>query len=378
VYVFLLTATIYAYLQEKYSQTALLAALCVLTRPDALIFLGPLALDRAWNVWNANQRQFGTTVLAARREIGLAAAPLVSWAVIATWYYGSPIPHSITAKTNAYRLPDTQALVRLLQHYATPFMEHLTFGTWWIAVGLVLYLFLFMVGARALFKTNPRIWPWLMYPHAYFAVFALANPLIFRWYLTPPLPAYIFVVLAGLHSIFVPKETPNVSRLRKWLVVAFVLIAPTVLSLRDWTFMPDHGINRPAPNMAWIKLELLYEEAANYVSETIQPDPNSVLAAGDVGMLGYATELPMLDTVGLNSPETLPYYPADPTIYEIGYAVAPDLIIDHSPDIIVLLEVYGRKGLFINERFRAEYSLAHTIATDIYGSEGMLIYVKNP
>jgi len=43
-----------------------------------------------------------------------------------------------------------------------------------------------------------------------------------------------------------------------------------------------------------------------------------------------------------------------------------------------LLEVYGRKGLFINERFRAEYSLAHTIATDIYGSEGMLIYVKNP
>jgi hypothetical protein len=70
-------------------------------------------------------------------------APVVVWSILATGAYGSPIPHSVVAKAAAYHLPREAALVRLLQHISTPFIEHEVLGLGWIAVGLVLYPALF-------------------------------------------------------------------------------------------------------------------------------------------------------------------------------------------------------------------------------------------
>ena len=63
-----------------------------------------------------------------------------------------------------------------------------------------------------------------------------------------------------------------------------------------WEIHPDHGPDRPAPKMAWIKLELLYRQASEKLIDKIQPQ--QVLAAGDVGVLGFYTNAPILDTVG--------------------------------------------------------------------------------
>ncbi len=107
----------------------------------------------------------------------------------------------MAAKTLAYRLSPESGFIRLLQHYATPFLEQLTFGIPWIGVGLVLYPFLYLVGGRRALRENRRIWPWLVYPWLYFIVFSLANPLIFRWYMTPPLPAYYLFILGGAEGL---------------------------------------------------------------------------------------------------------------------------------------------------------------------------------
>ena len=149
---------------------------------------------------------------------------------------------------------------------------------------------------------------------------------------------------------------------------------PFTLTIRGWVLRPDHGIDRPAPEMAWYKLELLYKQAAQTLSSDLNPD--TVLAAGDVGVLGYSTSARILDTVGLNSVETLKYYPLDSSYYVINYAVPPDLILDNLPDFIVLLEVYGRNGLFKDQYFWENYSLLEKIPTDIYSSDGMLIFAR--
>ena len=128
--------------------------------------------------------------------------------------------------------------------------------------------------------------------------------------------------------------------------------------------------------MAWIKLELLYERVARELSPEMTPQ--AVLAAGDVGALGYYSNARILDTVGLNSPEATSYYPLDPSLYTIIYAIPPDLILDHSPTWVVLLEVYGREGLLKDPRFLSRYHLRRKVETDIYGSDGMLIYQLNP
>jgi hypothetical protein len=80
--------------------------------------------------------------------------------------------------------------------------------------------------------------------------------------------------------------------------------------------------------------------------------------------------------VGLISPKASTYYPLDPKFYVINYAIPPQLILDSQPDYIVILEVYGRNGLLIDPRFQSVYTLQEKIPTDIYGSDGLLIFKK--
>ena len=82
--------------------------------------------------------------------------------------------------------------------------------------------------------------------------------------------------------------------------------------------------------------------------------------------------------MGLNSPQSTKYYPLDESFYAINYAIPPDLIFDQQPDYIIILEVYGREGLLKDPRFESSYSLNEKIPTDIYGSDGMLIFERIP
>lgn len=435
-YVLLLMATISAYLRRRFVFAALIGAFALLTRPDALILLGPLAVDRILQLSKpylsrtplekilrfnrSNYLGFITTSYPiqqkpqietderARRsngsplwiEIAAFGIPTLAWIIFATYYFGSPLPHSIAAKSIAYRLPSDAGFVRLLQHYATPFLDHLTFGIPAIAAGLVLYPFFFLVGAGRALRLDAHSWPALAYPGLYFATFALANPLIFRWYLTPPLPVYFLVILIGVDNIlvnlqgkFFPGQVQDANleqkepRARKVniskivpqvLPLLLVVLLPVFLTSKDWVLHPDHGPDKPAPQMAWIQLELLYRQAAEILApKMVEKSPLPVLAAGDVGVLGFYTPARILDTVGLNSPISSQYYPLDPSYYDINYAVPPDLILDELPDYVVILEVYGRSGLLKDPRFLAAYHLLKKIPTDIYGSDGMLIFQRN-
>jgi hypothetical protein len=387
-FVLLLVGTACAHLEGHHNLTMLLAALALLTRPDALIFIGLLGLDRLWQVvQEQRQKRLSTSRLLV--ELLVFLVPTASWLIFAYFYFGSPLPHSIAAKTLAYRLSPESGFIRLLQHYATPFLENLTFGIPWIGVGLVLYPFLYLVGGQRAFRENRRVWPWLVYPWLYFAVFSLANPLIFRWYMTPPLPAYFLFILGGAEVLLLTiaalrgKKTaepnsfsaPPHGLATRLLIIFLVVLAPTLLSLRDWQLHPDHGIDRPAPSMAWYKLELLYRQAAGILAPDIQAFTRGTptLAAGDVGVLGFYTGVRILDTVGLNSPQSTSYYPLDPAYYVINYAIPPQLILDTRPDFIVILEVYGRAGLLKSPLFWQLYTLRQKIPTDIYGSDGLLI-----
>ncbi len=370
-YVFLLTTTAWAYLQKHRRLTALAASLALLTRPDAILLLGPIALDRLIRALRSPQKSEPLQPA----EVFIAILPVLFWYGFAWLYFGSPFPHSVQAKLAAYRLPPNEALIRLIQHYATPFLEQNTFSTRWVAIGIWLYPFLYFIGARRIIRSTPRLWGWLLYPWLYFVAFTLPNPLIFRWYLTPPLPVYFFGILAGLETILAPVFKPTSMSWRRRVATALFITLPILSMLTGWELHPDHGPDRPAPTMAWFKLELLYDQAAHLIAPFLTP--NSVLAAGDVGVLGYQTPARILDTVGLNSAQSLNYYPLDPRYYVITYAIAPDLILDEHPDWVVFLEVYGRKSLLQDERFLSQYTLYHKFETDIYDSDGLLIYRCN-
>ena len=385
----LLLAAAYTHIAGKPRALAILSALALLARPDTAILLSLLWLD----------------LLIARRRVpwregAITLALLAPWLVFGTLYFGSPLTGSIAAKSAAYRLPPGSAFVRLLQTYATPFFEREVISPYGVFVLLVLYLALCAMGSRDGFRRNHRTWPISVYPFAYFAVFSAANPLIFRWYMSPPLPFYFLLILTGAWTIIRDITTSVVGRLvvgksvhwdtnhpipnfpipnfpiTNLPIYPFILLAAAALALtlNAWTLHPDHGPDRPAPEMAWFKLELLYARAADIV--LAHAAPGDTLCAGDIGVLGYRTDMRVLDTVGLVTPETASHYPADSAIYVINYAIPADLVLALDPDYIVILEVYGRLGLLPDPRFQARYRLLEKIETDIYGSKGMLIFER--
>jgi hypothetical protein len=369
--VFLLTLVVWAFLADRPVLTALAASLSLLTRPDALLLVAPLALHRLVLAFRARRQPI------RRGEVLAFLLPLLAWGIFALVYFGSPLPHSIAAKLAVYRLQPWDSLIRLLQHYATPFMEAEWGGAVLIGLGLVLYPLLFIIGARRGYKTESRILAWAIYPWLYFLAFSLPNPLLFRWYLTPPLPALFLFILLGLETIllWVFRVGNTVAPDWKRIVITLVMLLPLVSTLNAWELHPDHGPDRPAPKMAFIKLELLYGEVADLLKGQIPAD--ETLAAGDVGVLGYRTGARILDTVGLNSPVSLQYYPLPPEDYVINYAVPARLVLEQRPLYAVFLEAYIRNTLLKDPEFLQHYTLVHKWPTDLYGSNGLLLFRRN-
>ena len=81
------------------------------------------------------------------------------------------------------------------------------------------------------------------------------------------------------------------------MISSAVTILCLFTSLRAWTLHPDHGPDRPAPRMAFIKLELLYDQVADNLRPFVNAD--TVIAAGDIGALSYGAGARILDTNGL-------------------------------------------------------------------------------
>jgi hypothetical protein len=359
-FVLLMMATLYLHSSHRPVLAAFLGGLSLLTRPDALLFILPIGLERL--IQGLKRSEFRPSLA----ELFAFLLPVVPWAITSINAYGNPLPHSLLAKVGAYSLPPEAAFVRLLQHFATPFMGNLVIGAYAIGLGLLFLPALSIIGWRYTIRSRPEVWPLAAFPAAYLFAFSLANPLIFRWYLVPPLPLYVLGICLGFEQL-------SQNRFASYLKYGFAILVMT-LTLNAWTIHPDHGLTRPAPKMAYVQLEELYIQAA----EDLQPvlDDNDVIAAGDIGALGYFTRARILDTVGLITPVTLDYFPIAPEHYVINYAVPSDLIIDQQPDYLVILEVYGRAGLLRDERFNEGYRLIATYPTDIYGSKAMLVFER--
>ncbi|MBM3121071.1 MAG: hypothetical protein FJZ97_02660 [Chloroflexi bacterium] len=364
-FIALTSASFYFHSTRRPIGTSLCGVMALLTRPDALLFLLPLALERLRQAARArNRHDVDQRIKPA--ELLVVIGPLIAWGALSVALYGSPVPHSIAAKAVAYHLPREASLVRLAQHLATPFQESQILGSWWIAVGLVLYPSLYLLGWIPVVRQKPWVWPLAAFPWVYVIAYAVANPLLFRWYLSPPLPLYFLGIALGIDRL--------ASDLRRRELFWGCCLLAVAAASAAWTLRPDHGSSRPAPQMAYIRLELLYHQAAERLRGELTP--GATIAAGDVGALGFDTQADILDTVGLVSPESSPYYPLPTSSYVINYAIPSQLIVDRNPDFVVLLEVYGRNTLLRDDTFLSRYGLIETYPTDIYGSRGMLIFKR--
>ena len=367
-----MVAAVTAYLNGRDLWMAAFAALGVLTRIDALLWAGPLLLDHWWTYWRA-QADPGAGLIrrVPWRAWAIFGGLLVPWHLFSWRYFGVLVTSSVGAKRVVYHVDSLQALTRLLQHYATPFFEYDTMGVPGIVAGIVLYPALAAIGLFYVVKRAPRLLPLAVYPWTYLVVFSVMNPQIFRWYLVPPLPAYFLCIVIGAWAL--ADAVTGGQRVAVGLAaVGAVWIA---FSLNAWGLHPDHGPDRPAPEMAWHRIELLYQRVGEMIRASDGVDQQTVIAAGDIGAIGYFSEARILDTIGLVTPEMTAYYPYDESLLIPGanYAVPPQIILDHQPEYVVLMEGFVRNGLAKEPRFTSRYEQVRFNPTDFYGT-GMIVY----
>lgn len=368
-----MVAAAFAYVAGRERWMAFLAALGVLTRVDTLLWVGPLLAHQLLVAWRAGRGW----ARVPWRSWSVFLATLAPWYLFSAAYFGTLLSRSLSAKRVAYIVDDFQALVRLFQQMATPFFENKAFGVPGIAVGIVLYPALAAVGTLYVVKRQPRALPFLLYPWLYVAVFSAMNPLIFRWYLAPLLPPYFVAIVLGVWAL-AGALAEAVRRPRLALTATAPLGALFVaLSLNAWVLHPDHGTDRPAPEMAWHKIELNYRRMGDILRSDYGVSETTVVAAGDIGAVGYYSRAHILDTVGLVTPEMSAYYPLDASLLAEGanYAVPPAIILDYEPDYIVLMESFVRNGLARDPAFKRLYAQARVFPTDYYGT-GMILYQR--
>ena len=140
---------------------------------------------------------------------------------------------------------------------------------------------------------------------------------------------------------------------------------------------PDHGPSRPAPLMAWHEIELLYQDVATDLVANHGVTPQTIVASGDIGAIGYFTRAIIVDTVGLVTPAMRAYYPVDPAIIpsDANYAIPPQMISDTNPEFLVAMESMVRLGLEQDADFTTRYDLLRAIPTDFYGTS-MNVYER--
>ena len=311
------------------------------------------------------------------------AAVVAPWLVFSAWQYGTPVPQSLYAKSQGvYHVWGLENARQILYYasglllagpmdvVATGFSVFLSGAreASALAVGGVV-LAAWAVGAIGAIRADPRQSPMLAIVALFFAAYAvigLRGNLIAEWYLVPLAP----LLFLGLFAAIAGVGRGGAGRRRLAVCLAALVIAAQLsgLELFDrsrWSF---------APRAARTEREDLYRRAAEFLRPRLEP--GDVVAASEIGALGYYCDCRILDTVGLVSPEAVGYYPLPPDSYVVNYAVSPELIRHAAPRYLVTLDVFTRRSLEPEAWFQREYAPVWQADTSVFASRRLAVFER--
>jgi hypothetical protein len=294
-----------------------------------------------------------------------AAVPIGIMGTTLLLRYGSPLPNSVAAKQVAYQpaWPLENAFALLVQAGLPGWSTYLlagvptAIGLVVCAVGLVTLIVLTRRGVPYMRNEGLAWQPFAGFAALYivfYVVVGLRGVRLFPWYLVPIEPFYLLGAAAGLASVRV--------RHAAWLAAALVLWQLPAMDWRQPLLPLGEDLAR----------EQLYLSVGQELAASLQPD--AVVAAPEIGALGYASNLRVLDTVGLVSPSALPYYPLPADKLVTDNAIPAGLITDRKPDAVVTLDAFAARSLLPDPSFQRDYRLAASYPATVWQSQELLVF----
>ncbi|MBZ0300364.1 MAG: hypothetical protein K8J31_11505 [Anaerolineae bacterium] len=254
-------------IRGRYTQASVAGSLATLTRPDGIFVLAVLAGTVVWRERRLPWKEAGLSLL-----IGLP------WVIVATATYGLPIPQSVLAKSAIVRLWEPAALGSKLR---VVFYEPLRFFGL-AAIGPLI------LGVGYLGRKRWQGMPLLVFGVLHLAYVALPNNLGFDWYFAPLFTLLNVLVAVGLAWLL------DGGRVRMWMARActgLILMGVAYSSVGNYLSVAE--------------IDSIWRAGMFRVVDYLNAnaDEDALIQSTNIGILGYYTHRPMLDPLGLASPE---------------------------------------------------------------------------
>ena len=321
-FTFLTTAAFYYQHKREDIYALALGTLAAVTRPEGFAVAIMLIV---WNGYLHPER--------IKRYLAVAGFLILPWLVFATIYFGSPIPNSIMAKTALY---DKLGEFTSWDTFVYFMGWHRPFG--WIMSAMAL------VGGYWLNKKQNHGWLEIIWLGGLVLFYSLGKARMFFWYAGPLYPLYFLFATA---SICLLVERVDWFRARRTMSsLLFGGLMSVVLM---------YGCFKPINYFSGLQKAQLaaHYEVGIYLSTIVEPD--EVVAAEDIGYMGFYSKRLILDRDGLVSPEVIPYN------------VRGDyfgLIKDKQPAWVVALVSSPTSQFISSESFLADYQRMRSFDSD--------------
>jgi hypothetical protein len=301
------------------------AGLAGLTRPEFLV-LGPVALP--WLLWARRWTRTGRVLLAAATGGLVVLGP---WWIYAGIVFGRLLPETAAAKSYAPTLAPSVLLASLVRSAS---QLGATLGVLAVAIGLLLLL---SRAGRSGEKAPGEGAAWLREERALLGVaiswtlvlaggYAVRQVWVVSRYLSPLAPPLVLAGAGLAHQLL--RRAPG----SRCVLVQSILVLSVLgtLALNGWLLLAQV---RPHAQAFARGVQECYLGTGRWLAEHSAPD--AVVAALDIGAVGYASERRVLDLMGLVSPELLSLgrRMGFPAMVESGAWLAvtvPDYLVDRT------------------------------------------------
>jgi hypothetical protein len=267
---------------QKYFSLGLLIGFSIWVRPDGVTLLFPAAFVILLMQSTWSKRLYGLV------NLGIGFGSLaVLYLLFNLMISGSPLPNTFYAKQAEYA-----------QYLELPFL--IRFGSEALpvlkGVGIILLPGLLF---KLVIEIRHRDWSLLVaaiWFVGFLALYAWRLPVTYQYgrYVMPAMPVFFLLGLAGMLEFI---QTNG--RRWRWIISVSWRLAAGFVLLAFWVLGGIHY----AQDVAVIESEMV--ATAKWVSANIPPD--ALVAAHDIGALGYFGGHSLVDLAGLVSPEVIPF-----------------------------------------------------------------------
>jgi hypothetical protein len=273
-FVGLLAVSLWLYVGQRYVLCGVVLGLLVVTRPDGAFFALSLAVVHLYRYrrfpWRAAIP--GTAVIAA-------------WVIYAAIFVGQIVPDTLQSKIYSSRIEQSGSLFFFTGVWLNP--RQFGFGTWAIAVGGLgaIGLIAWLIQIR---RPNPIISILVLGTILFLVFYGIVLNLapFYIWYFTPLV--FTGCVLAG-SALELLAGAFRSNAARGVLACSAILIAVAI---------SVQGVLSTPPG--WEALRAGYIPAAIWVRDHSTPD--QTVASSEIGLIGWYSERPMIDYLGLFTP----------------------------------------------------------------------------